>query len=246
MISEADGQMMAMALEVPRMPVPGSSIEMNIVTEELEHEANIVVEWLTFLQLGHYSKGFIDNGYDDLETVKKIGPADLDAIGVLSAHHRAFLLDAVRVLKEQASHHSLSDNSCFPVKTCHKALVSPGSAPDTLLSSWKIFWSLIVKIIWSLVMMIAIVTGDNHSFYSEKLKRNLFTKLTNNLIFFSCFEVHNFVEKEENSVKLSVALPRNKIFFRAISILNLKIREGCVDVLSFKAFITSVNFLLQV
>ena len=45
-----------------------------------------------------------DNGYDDLETVKKMGPADLDAVGVLSAHHRAFLLDAVRVLKEQASH----------------------------------------------------------------------------------------------------------------------------------------------
>lgn len=65
---------------------------------------NIVVEWLTFLQLGQYSRGFLDNGYDDLETVKKIGPADLDAIGVLSAHHRAFLLDAVRVLKEQASH----------------------------------------------------------------------------------------------------------------------------------------------
>ena len=62
---------------------------------------NIVVEWLEFLQLGQYSHGFIDNGYDDLETVKKIGPADLDAIGVLSAHHRAFLLDAVRVLKEQ-------------------------------------------------------------------------------------------------------------------------------------------------
>merc|ERR1719315_634125 len=64
---------------------------------------NIVIEWLTFLQLGQYSKGFIDNGYDDLETVKKIGPADLDAIGVLSAHHRAFLLDAVRVLKEQGA-----------------------------------------------------------------------------------------------------------------------------------------------
>ena len=71
---------------------------------------NIVVEWLTFLQLGHYSKGFLDNGYDDLETVKKIGPADLDAIGVLSAHHRAFLLDAVRVLKEQASHHLYMTN----------------------------------------------------------------------------------------------------------------------------------------
>jgi hypothetical protein len=64
----------------------------------------IVVEWLTFLQLSQYAKGFHDNGYDDLETVKKIGPADLDAIGVLSAHHRAFLLDAVRVLKEQVSH----------------------------------------------------------------------------------------------------------------------------------------------
>ena len=62
---------------------------------------NIVTEWLVFLQLGQYSRGFIDNGYDDLETVKKIGPADLDAIGVLSAHHRAFLLDAVRVLREQ-------------------------------------------------------------------------------------------------------------------------------------------------
>jgi hypothetical protein len=64
---------------------------------------NIVLEWLSFLQLGQYGRGFLDNGYDDLETVKRIGPADLDAIGVLSAHHRAFLLDAVRVLKEQVS-----------------------------------------------------------------------------------------------------------------------------------------------
>jgi hypothetical protein len=67
----------------------------------LEPVPNIVLEWLSFLQLGEYGRGFLDNGYDDLETVKRIGPADLDAIGVLSAHHRAFLLDAVRVLKEQ-------------------------------------------------------------------------------------------------------------------------------------------------
>ena len=90
---------------------------------------NIVVEWLTFLQLGQYSKGFLDNGYDDMETVKKIGPADLDAIGVLSAHHRAFLLDAVRVLKEQASHSpvtllSLSCLSPCERKTHNKALSS--------------------------------------------------------------------------------------------------------------------------
>ena len=76
---------------------------------------NIVVEWLTFLQLGQYSKGFLDNGYDDLETVKKIGPADLDAIGVLSAHHRAFLLDAVRVLKEQVGKSSTRNSTWQPV-----------------------------------------------------------------------------------------------------------------------------------
>ena len=102
-----------MALEMTRLP----GIEMPVSCEEGEPGVpNIVVEWLTFLQLGQYTQGFIDNGYDDLETVKKIGPADLDAIGVLSAHHRAFLLDAVRVLKEQASHHLESDNnSCVMV-----------------------------------------------------------------------------------------------------------------------------------
>lgn len=72
-------------------------------SNERSEEANIVVEWLTFLQLGHYSHDFLDNGYDDLETVKRIGPEDLDAIGVVSVHHRAFLLDAVRVLREQGA-----------------------------------------------------------------------------------------------------------------------------------------------
>ena len=91
---------MAMALEPIMAQMPAGALA------SLPEVPNIVVEWLTFLQLGQYSKGFLDNGYDDLETVKKIGPADLDAIGVLSAHHRAFLLDAVRVLKEQASHFS--------------------------------------------------------------------------------------------------------------------------------------------
>jgi hypothetical protein len=91
---------MAMAME----PILANQLGKLALPGGLPDVPNIVVEWLTFLQLGQYSKGFLDNGYDDLETVKKIGPADLDAIGVLSAHHRAFLLDAVRVLKEQASH----------------------------------------------------------------------------------------------------------------------------------------------
>lgn len=86
-----------MALEPIMAQMPGGA------PAGLPEVPNIVVEWLTFLQLGQYSKGFLDNGYDDLETVKKIGPADLDAIGVFSAHHRAFLLDAVRVLKEQGA-----------------------------------------------------------------------------------------------------------------------------------------------
>ena len=63
----------------------------------------VVVKWLQFLQMEQYAQDFIDNGYDDLETAKKIGAEDLDAIGVVSAHHRAFLLDAVRVLREQGA-----------------------------------------------------------------------------------------------------------------------------------------------
>jgi len=90
---------MAMAMA---SPAPSSS-NAPVTSSELSHEANIVVEWLHFLQLGHYASDFLDNGYDDLETVKRIGPEDLDAIGVVSVHHRAFLLDAVRVLREQGA-----------------------------------------------------------------------------------------------------------------------------------------------
>lgn len=64
---------------------------------------NAVVTWLTFLQMEQYAEEFIDNGYDDLETVKKIGPEDLEAIGVTSTHHKSFLLDAVRVLRHQGA-----------------------------------------------------------------------------------------------------------------------------------------------
>ena len=89
---------MAMALASP-----ANSGGTRVTSADLSHEANIVVEWLHFLQLGNYAPDFLDNGYDDLETVKRIGPEDLDAIGVVSVHHRAFLLDAVRVLREQGA-----------------------------------------------------------------------------------------------------------------------------------------------
>ena len=42
---------------------------------------NIVTDWLRILNLSQYSEGFIDNGYDDLETVKLIDIEDLEAIG---------------------------------------------------------------------------------------------------------------------------------------------------------------------
>ena len=43
---------------------------------------NIVTIWLRMLNLAQYSQSFIDNGYDDLETVKLIDIEDLEAIGV--------------------------------------------------------------------------------------------------------------------------------------------------------------------
>ena len=64
---------------------------------------NAVGTWLHFLQMGQYLSDFIDNGYDDLETAKKIGDEDLDAIGVEDPHHKVFILDAVRVLREQGA-----------------------------------------------------------------------------------------------------------------------------------------------
>ena len=62
-----------------------------------------VATWLQFLQMDQYLTDFLDNGYDDLETAKKIGSEDLEAIGVEDQHHKMFLLDAVRVLREQGA-----------------------------------------------------------------------------------------------------------------------------------------------
>ena len=61
----------------------------------------IVQEWLRCLGLVCYTQDFLDNGYDDLEVCKQIGDADLDAIGVVDAHHRRHVLAAVQVLREQ-------------------------------------------------------------------------------------------------------------------------------------------------
>lgn len=62
-----------------------------------------VRDWLRFLELDDFSESFIDNGYDDLETVKLIEREDLIAIGVQSLEQQNYLLDSVRVLKEKGA-----------------------------------------------------------------------------------------------------------------------------------------------
>lgn len=66
-----------------------------------EFDGNIVTEWLRSLDMMAYSQAFLDNGYDELETCKQIGPDDLDAIGVVNMEQRSDLLMAVDRLREE-------------------------------------------------------------------------------------------------------------------------------------------------
>lgn len=67
----------------------------------MDHGPTIVYEWLKTLQLCQYVESFVDNGYDDLEVCKQIGDPDLDAIGVLTPHHREKVLRAVERLRDE-------------------------------------------------------------------------------------------------------------------------------------------------
>jgi len=64
---------------------------------------NIVNDWLRFLDLEEYCEGFLENGYDDLETVKLIEREDLIAIGVSRSDHQEYLLASVRILRERGA-----------------------------------------------------------------------------------------------------------------------------------------------
>ena len=50
-----------------------------------------------------YCEGFLENGYDDLETVKLIEREDLIAIGVSRSDHQEYLLASVRILRERGA-----------------------------------------------------------------------------------------------------------------------------------------------
>ena len=65
--------------------------------------SNVVRDWLMFLDAEKYAESFIDNGYDDLETIKLIEREDLVAIGVKKQEHQDHLLSSVQVLKEKGA-----------------------------------------------------------------------------------------------------------------------------------------------
>ena len=66
-------------------------------------EDNIVCTWLRFLHVEEYSSNFLDNGYDDLETVKLMREEDLRAIGISSAEDEEIILLSVKILREQGA-----------------------------------------------------------------------------------------------------------------------------------------------
>ena len=66
-------------------------------------DENIVSVWLRFLNIEEYTEQFIDNGYDDLETIKQMGEEDLKAIGIDNQKDKEMILFSVKILKEQGA-----------------------------------------------------------------------------------------------------------------------------------------------
>ena len=64
---------------------------------------NIVSVWLRFLNIEKYTEQFIDNGYDDLETVKLMGEEDHKAIGIDNQKDEDMILHSVKILREQGA-----------------------------------------------------------------------------------------------------------------------------------------------
>ena len=65
-----------------------------------QEDQNIVSVWLRFLNVEEYAQRFIDNGYDDLETVKMIGEDDLKAIGIDNKKDKEMIHLSVKILRE--------------------------------------------------------------------------------------------------------------------------------------------------
>ena len=70
---------------------------------DCSYDENIVSVWLKFLNIEEYTEQFIDNGYDDLETVKLMGEEDLKAIGIDNHKDEEMILLSVKILREQGA-----------------------------------------------------------------------------------------------------------------------------------------------
>jgi hypothetical protein len=56
-----------------------------------------------FLEMERYAESFLDNGYEDLETVKQMGRADMETVGV-EEYHIDYLLTAVTLLQQKVQY----------------------------------------------------------------------------------------------------------------------------------------------
>ena len=70
---------------------------------DCSYDENIVSVWLKFLNIEEYTEQFIDNGYDDLETVKLIREEDNKAIGIINRKDKEMILVFVKILREQGA-----------------------------------------------------------------------------------------------------------------------------------------------
>lgn len=64
---------------------------------------HVVWTWLHTLDQEHLFESFLENGYDDLETVKQMGEEDLLAIGVEDTETRLVINQAARMLREKGA-----------------------------------------------------------------------------------------------------------------------------------------------
>ena len=64
---------------------------------------HVVWTWLRTLDQEHLFDSFLENGYDDLETVKQMGEEDLLAIGVEDQETRFVISQAARMLREKGA-----------------------------------------------------------------------------------------------------------------------------------------------
>ena len=102
---------------------------------------NVIKVWLKYLGLPQYFDSFIDNGYDDMETVKRVKKEDLDAIGVDDIHHQKYLLKAAKELRENGAawvyllyNENIEDSektNCDESENC----ISGSSGPESCRSS---------------------------------------------------------------------------------------------------------------